>query len=68
MEEDTFLSSAPPLYQTATFAQPGVEELGVYDYTRSGNPTRTLLQDQLAALELEDPESKGCSRGSKLHK
>ena len=40
-----------PLYQTATFEQPGAEELGTYDYSRSGNPTRTVLEDLLADLE-----------------
>jgi len=42
---------APPLYQTATFRQPSLDEPGDYDYTRSGNPTRTLLEEQLAAVE-----------------
>jgi len=42
---------APPIYQTATFEQPTATEFGEYDYTRSGNPTRTLLQEQLADLE-----------------
>jgi cystathionine beta-lyase len=41
----------PPIYQTATFEQPTATEFGEYDYTRSGNPTRTLLQEQLADLE-----------------
>jgi cystathionine beta-lyase len=40
-----------PLYQTATFQQPGAEELGAYDYSRSGNPTRRVLEDLLADLE-----------------
>lgn len=40
-----------PLYQTATFEQPGAEKLGTYDYSRSGNPTRTVLEDLLAELE-----------------
>ncbi len=40
-----------PLYQTATFEQPGAEELGSYDYSRSGNPTRTVLENLLAELE-----------------
>jgi cystathionine beta-lyase/cystathionine gamma-synthase len=40
-----------PIYQTSTFVH---EEVGVhkgYDYSRSGNPTRTALQECLAALE-----------------
>jgi cystathionine gamma-lyase len=40
-----------PIYQTSTFAQqsPGVTR--GYDYSRSGNPTRTALEANLAALE-----------------
>jgi cystathionine gamma-synthase len=42
----------PPIYQTSTYAQDGVDRpRGGYDYARSGNPTRTALQDNLAALE-----------------
>ena len=41
----------PPIYQTATFEQPNATEFGEYDYTRSGNPTRSLLEEQLADLE-----------------
>ncbi len=40
-----------PIYQTSTFVH---EEVGVhkgYDYSRTGNPTRTALQECLAALE-----------------
>jgi cystathionine beta-lyase/cystathionine gamma-synthase len=40
-----------PIYQTTTFAQ---EEPGIhkgYDYSRSGNPTRTVLEKVLAGLE-----------------
>ena len=40
-----------PLYLTSTFAQ---EEVGVhkgYDYSRTGNPTRTALETCLASLE-----------------
>jgi cystathionine beta-lyase len=40
-----------PLYQTATFEQPGADQLGRYDYSRSGNPTRTVLEELLAELE-----------------
>jgi len=42
---------APPIFATSTYAQ---EELGVtkgYDYSRAGNPTRTRLEENLAALE-----------------
>jgi cystathionine beta-lyase len=48
---DRFGAIVPPIYQTATFEQPTATEFGEYDYTRSGNPTRTLLEQQLADLE-----------------
>jgi cystathionine beta-lyase len=48
---DPYGAVAPPIYQTATFRQPSALEFGDYDYTRSGNPTRTLLEQQLADLE-----------------
>jgi cystathionine gamma-synthase len=42
----------PPIYQTSTYAQDAVGEprLG-YEYSRTDNPTRTALQECLAALE-----------------
>ncbi len=40
-----------PIYQTSTFAFKGVGEPGLFDYSRSGNPTRKALEDCLAALE-----------------
>ena len=46
----------PPIYATSTYAQDGVgglrTGLGVgYEYSRSGNPTRTALEEALAAVE-----------------
>ncbi|MET3468407.1 cystathionine gamma-synthase [Microbacterium sp. BDGP8] len=42
----------PPVHFSTTFAQDGIGRLrGGYEYGRSGNPTRTALQVQLAALE-----------------
>lgn len=40
-----------PIYQTSTFAQTGLGEHKGYEYARSGNPTRTALENCLAALE-----------------
>lgn len=40
-----------PIYQTATFRQDSATEFGEFDYSRSGNPTRAVLESQLAALE-----------------
>ena len=44
-------SIVPPIYQSATFV---LEEVGKdkgFDYTRSSNPTRTVLEVNIAALE-----------------
>ncbi|MGY1769639.1 cystathionine gamma-synthase [Blastococcus sp. SYSU D00813] len=42
----------PPLHLTTTFKQDGVGGLRQgYEYSRSANPTRTALQEALAALE-----------------
>ncbi|KAK6127312.1 hypothetical protein DH2020_038975 [Rehmannia glutinosa] len=40
-EFDPYDALSTPLYQTATFKQPSAIDNGPYDYTRSGNPTRT---------------------------
>jgi cystathionine beta-lyase len=49
--DDPHCSISPPIYQTATFRQPSADEFGQYDYTRSGNPTRSLVERQIARLE-----------------
>jgi len=44
-------SILPPIYETATFV---LEEVGKdkgFDYTRSSNPTRQVLEENLAAIE-----------------
>jgi cystathionine gamma-synthase len=42
----------PPIYQTSTYKQDGVGGLrGGYEYSRSANPTRTALEECLAAIE-----------------
>ena len=40
-----------PIYQTSTFAQEAVGVHKGYDYARVANPTRTALEECLAALE-----------------
>ncbi|KAJ8103045.1 Cys/Met metabolism PLP-dependent enzyme-domain-containing protein [Lipomyces tetrasporus] len=47
---DQYRSSSVPIYQTATFKQASGSEMGEYDYTRSGNPTRTQLERHLAKI------------------
>jgi len=45
-------SVVPPIYQVSTFKQDGVGGTrNGYEYARSGNPTRTALEQCLAALE-----------------
>ncbi|WP_028652881.1 cystathionine gamma-synthase [Nocardioides halotolerans] len=42
----------PPIFATSTYKQDGVGGLrGGYEYSRSANPTRTALEDTIAALE-----------------
>lgn len=42
----------PPIYQTSTYVQDGIGGLrSGYEYSRGGNPTRTALETQVAALE-----------------
>ena len=42
----------PPIYQVSTYRQDGVGNLrGGYEYSRSANPTRTALEQALAAAE-----------------
>ena len=42
----------PPIYQTSTYKQDGIGGTrGGYEYSRTANPTRTALEECLAALE-----------------
>jgi cystathionine beta-lyase/cystathionine gamma-synthase len=40
-----------PIYQTSTYIQEGIGQHHGYEYSRTGNPTRTALEACLAALE-----------------
>ena len=40
-----------PIYQTSTYAQTGLGEHKGYEYARTGNPTRTALEECIASLE-----------------
>ncbi|HMB55429.1 MAG TPA: PLP-dependent transferase [Thermoanaerobaculia bacterium] len=52
-------ASSTPIYQTATF---DLRAGGRWDYTRSGNPTREVLETQLARLDGAD-RSLACASG-----
>ncbi|MCH7759512.1 PLP-dependent transferase [Patescibacteria group bacterium] len=41
----------PPIYQTATYVLDEVGKDKGFDYTRSANPTRQILEENLAAIE-----------------
>jgi hypothetical protein len=64
--DDPYMCSNTPIYQTATFGQPSATTFGPYDYTRSGNPTRTVLEKQMAALEGAHGAFAACRVGSRV--
>ena len=41
----------PPIFQTSTYVQKSPGQHSGYEYTRSHNPTRTRLEENLASLE-----------------
>ena len=49
--EPAYGAVSVPIYQTSTFAQDGVGGHKGYEYARTGNPTRTALQEAVASLE-----------------
>ena len=44
-------SIIPPIYETATYVLSEVGRDKGFDYTRSSNPTRQVLEENLAAIE-----------------
>lgn len=48
---DSTGSVSVPIFQTATFAHPGVGQSSGFDYSRVQNPTREYLESTLAQLE-----------------
>jgi cystathionine beta-lyase/cystathionine gamma-synthase len=42
---------SPPIYQVSTFRQDGIDTNKGYDYSRTGNPTREVLESYIAELE-----------------
>src|SRR5690606_1542932 len=49
--EPTTNSVVIPIYQTSTYRHNAVGDFNGYEYSRTGNPTRTALEDALASLE-----------------
>ncbi|MCA9406555.1 MAG: PLP-dependent transferase [Candidatus Omnitrophica bacterium] len=50
-KDGSYNSVTTPIYPTSTFYFDGLGKNKGYDYTRSGNPTRTALEENIAALE-----------------
>jgi cystathionine beta-lyase len=44
-------STSMPIYQSATFAGTSIDDFGTYDYSRSGNPNRDVVEKLIADLE-----------------
>ncbi|WP_345241027.1 methionine biosynthesis PLP-dependent protein [Pontibacillus salipaludis] len=49
--ESTTGTVNPPLYLSTAYRHTGVGQSTGYDYVRTGNPTRNLLEDKIAQLE-----------------
>lgn len=50
-KDSAFLSATTPIYPTSTFRWDDLETNRGFDYTRSGNPTRKALEENIASLE-----------------
>ena len=50
-KDSTFNSCITPIYPTSTFYWKDLKTNSGYDYTRSGNPTRKALEENITALE-----------------
>ncbi|KAF9109786.1 cystathionine beta-lyase [Mortierella sp. AM989] len=48
--KDNYNAASMPIYQTATFKQTSSTQMGDYDYSRSGNPTRSHIENHLAKI------------------
>lgn len=49
--DPAYNSVNPPIYQTTTFAQTTAEGHKGFEYSRTANPTRSVLEDTIASLE-----------------
>ena len=49
--DTSFGAVAPPIHLSTTYAFPAFERAGPHDYSRTSNPTRSLLAETLADLE-----------------
>lgn len=49
--DEAYGAVMPPIYQTSTYAQSSPGAHKGFEYSRSGNPTRTALENSLASIE-----------------
>lgn len=63
---DPHRATAAPIYQTATFEQDDPDRFGAFDYSRTDNPTRRVLETALADAENASgtPSLRGGSGGA----
>ena len=50
-KDPNYKSATTPIYPSSTFRWDDCQTNSGYDYTRSGNPTRTALEENIASLE-----------------
>ena len=50
-KDPAYLSATTPIYPTSPFRWDDLENNRGFDYTRSGNPTRSALEENIASLE-----------------
>lgn len=50
-KDSAYLSATTPIYPSSTFRWDDLQTNRGFDYTRSGNPTRAALEENIAALE-----------------
>lgn len=49
--DSAFGAVTPPIYLSSNYAFPALEKPGAFEYSRTSNPTRSLLSETLALLE-----------------
>lgn len=51
LEDSQYPGPSYPIYLSSTYNQAGIESFGEFMYSRSGNPTRSHLEEQVASIE-----------------